>query len=296
MIIMFIAIIPAYNEELTIGSIVAKTRKYIDKVIVVDDGSQDSTAAIAEANGATVIRSDKNYGKAHALCKGIEIAQGMGYSVVMLDGDGQHNPDDIPKIIEPIINNEADLVIGSRFINGDNKNIPPYRQFGQKVLNKFTNFSANSSLSDSQSGFRAINRNVINRIQIKSSGYNIESDMICHFSTNGFKIKEVPIYVRYDTPKNHNISPLKHGMTVLYNIIGAIGYHRPLLFFGVLSLLSGIVGVYFGISALTHYWHNKELLIGSSLAFSFMMVISINALTAGLILNYLLKYKADDRL
>ncbi|HPR42092.1 MAG TPA: glycosyltransferase family 2 protein [Candidatus Methanofastidiosa archaeon] len=293
---MFVAIIPAYNEELTIGSIVAKTRNYIDKVIVIDDGSQDATAAIAEANGATVVRSGKNYGKAHALCKGIEMAQSMDCSVVMLDADGQHNPDDIPKIIEPIVNNEADLVIGSRFINGDNGNIPPYRQFGQKVLNKFTNISANSNITDSQSGFRAINKNVLDKIKIKSNGFNVESDMICHFSTNGLTIKEVPIYVRYDTPNNHTISPISQGLGVLYNLVGAIGYHRPLLFFGSLSFLSGIVALYFGIRTLSYYWSTKGILVGSSLAFAFMVIISINALTAGLILNQLLKYKKDEKI
>ena len=293
---MFAAIIPAYNEELTIGSIVAKTKRYIDKVIVVDDGSNDSTALIAEANGAIVIRSEENHGKAHALKKGFELAQGLGLSVVMLDADGQHNPDDIPKLIEPIINNEADLVIGSRFIEKDNDNIPSYRQFGQKVLNRFTNISANSHVTDSQSGYRAINKSVLDDIKFESKGYNVESDMICHFSTNGFKIKEIPIFARYDTPNNHKISPVSHGLGVLYNIIVAIGYHRPLLFFGTMGLLCGIVGTYFAYVSLNHFWKTNTFLMGSSLAASFLYIVAINFFTSGLILNYLLKYKNDKKL
>lgn len=293
---MFAAVIPAYNEELTIGSVITKTKKYIEKVIVVDDGSSDATACIAEASGAIVIRSEKNFGKAHALKMGFEMALCMGLSVVMLDADGQHNPDDIPKLIAPLINNEADLVIGSRFIEGDNKNIPPYRQIGQRVLNKFTNISAKSSVSDSQSGFRAISKDVLGKIYFDSSGYNVESDMICHFSTNGFRIKEVPIPARYDIPKGHKMSPITHGVGVLYNVINSIGYHRPMLFFGILSLCTGLIGFYFGLNVMMRYWETGEVLLGSGLACAFLSVISINAFTSGLILNYLLRYKTDKKL
>ena len=158
------AIIPAYNEGLVIGSVVLQARQHADRVIVVDDGSSDRTAAIARLAGADVIEMPENGGKAKAMMAGFARARDLGYEVVvMLDGDGQHDPDEIPVVAAPVLAGEADLVIGSRFLNSG-ADIPRYRVAGQKVLNGFTNLSTRVhggdgfSTTDSQSGFRALGR------------------------------------------------------------------------------------------------------------------------------------------
>jgi len=228
------AVIPAYNEGLVIGSVVLQAKKHVDRVIVVDDGSTDRTAEIARLAGADVIRMPENRGKASALMAGFSRARALGYAaVVTLDGDGQHDPDEIPVVAAPVLAGEADLVIGSRFLE-IKADIPKYRVAGQKVLNGFTNLSTDGGFSatDSQSGFRALSRRALENLTFSSDGYTIESDMIAHFAPLGLAMTEVPISVTYDVPHKHKKNPVSHGFGVLARIMGLIGYRRPLLSFG----------------------------------------------------------------
>ena len=145
-----IAIIPAYNERIAIGSVVIRTRPFVDTVIVVDDGSHDMTSTIAEHAGAEVIRLSKNHGKAYAVMRGFDRARQLNAGIViMLDGDGQHHPEEIPHLIAPILKGEADLVIGSRFLKSGNQ-IPFYRVVGQKTLDRFTKMASSCPVTDSQ--------------------------------------------------------------------------------------------------------------------------------------------------
>ena len=126
------AVIPAYNEEVTIGSVVIQAKQYVEKVIVVDDGSVDRTSEIAKLAGAETIRLDKNTGKAYALLLGLRTASEMGCKAcIMMDADGQHHARDIPRLASWAMSGSADLVIGSRFLK-KNAHIPAYRQVGQK--------------------------------------------------------------------------------------------------------------------------------------------------------------------
>lgn len=148
------AILPAYNEEISIGSVVLNTRKYVDRVIVVDDGSHDRTLEVAELAGAEVIRHPRNLGKGAALRTGFEAMNGADV-IVTIDTDGQNSPADIPKLIEPILWGEADRVNGSCCINSNKKDMPFYRRIGQRVLDAATNLDSGLSVTDSHSGFRA---------------------------------------------------------------------------------------------------------------------------------------------
>lgn len=242
------AIIPAYNEALSIGSLVLKTKKYVDHVIVIDDGSNDKTADIARLAGATVIQLEKNQGKAQALMYGFELLKQEGYTTaVMFDGDGQHNPDDIPAIVEPVLRGEADLVIGSRYL-GKESAIPAYRMIGQKTLGAFTNFGAKTKTTDSTSGFRALSTKAINNLDFSSEGYSIEFDMINHFASRNLQITEVPIEVAYGDPNFHKKNAFTQGLGPLYDLIGTVGYKRPMLVFvftGALIALFGLLAGYF---------------------------------------------------
>ena len=148
------AILPAFNEEISIGSVVIRTKCYADRVIVVDDGSTDHTAEVAELAGAEVIRHPENRGKGAALKTGFASLDGE-MVIVTIDTDGQHDPSDIPKLVEPILKGEADMVNGSRYINGNKKDTPFYRRLGQIVLDNATRLNSGLNITDSQSGFRA---------------------------------------------------------------------------------------------------------------------------------------------
>lgn len=217
-----LAILPAYNEEIAIGSIVLNTKKYVDQVLVVDDGSTDNTFEIAKMAGAEVIKHLSNMGKGAALKTGFKAVNGHDI-IITMDSDGQHNPEDIPKLIDPILNEEADIVNGSRYINDRCKETPFYRRIGQKMLDKATYFNSGINMSDSQSGFRAFARHTLPAFRFNCDGFGIESEMIKDISNNGFKIKEVGIGVRYDV-KSSTKNPVSHGVGVLMRILLDMGF------------------------------------------------------------------------
>ena len=137
-----VAGIPAYNAAGYVSDVIRKARKYVDEVIVVDDGSTDSTAQVSSAAGATVIRSEVNRGVGRATETCFRLAKEKGTDIlVTLDGDGQHNADEIPIVIAPILNKKADLVIGSRFLDGQ-CSIPRYRRFGINVITFLLNLAS----------------------------------------------------------------------------------------------------------------------------------------------------------
>lgn len=279
-------VIPAYNEELTIGSVVALAKKYGD-VLVVDDGSLDRTSEIAREAGAVVIRHERNMGKGCALRTAFEYALSKEYDIVVtIDADGQHNPDEIPLLLDPITKGEADLVIGSRYLNGSKKEIPLYRRFGLWVLNKSTKVAASVDV-DSQSGFRAMNRKALERLDLNSDGYSIETDMVVKASERGIRLMEVPISVRYDVPRKHKKNPLTHGLGVLASIVGLIGYKRPLLLFGVLSLIAFIIAGILAYLALEPYYHGGRVYLTQAIGAGIFVIIGIQLLVAGLTLNVL---------
>jgi len=282
------AVLPAYNEELVIGSVILRTRQFVDRVIVVDDGSSDRTAEVAKLAGADVVRLDHNTGKAYALLLGLQHARETGCTVaVMLDADGQHDPSEIQRVAGLVSIGKADLVIGSRFLD-INKGIPLYRQFGQKTLDLFTNIGAKTKITDSQSGFRALSRQALGNLDFKSDGYNVESDMISHFSAMGLPIMEVPITVKYDVPNKHKKNPVSHGVGVLTRVIDLIFYRRPLLMFGIPGLFFVIIGLLAGSRAFSDYYATSKFSFAMSMVSMLGLVMGMLMIIAGLLLNTLL--------
>jgi glycosyltransferase involved in cell wall biosynthesis len=245
------AVIPAYNEQLSVGSIALQARKFVDRVIVVDDGSTDNTAEIVELAGAELIKHEKNMGKGVALRTGFEAAKNSDI-IVTLDADGQHKISDIPKLINPIKEGKADIVNGSRYINGDDKDTPVYRRFGQRVLDVATNINANVNVTDSQSGFRAFSKKTLSVFRFEQKGYGIESEMLIEASKADFKIKEVEINVRYDLDGSKE-NPLRHGLGVLVNIIDEMKFNRPIYYYTFPGFLLIGVGLVLGSIFFTDY-------------------------------------------
>ncbi len=211
-----VAIIPAYNEEVALGSIILRTLQYVDEVIIVNDGSDDKTVDVAKLAGAEIINHATNLGKGEALKSGFS-AIGDADVVVTIDADGQHNPDEIPSLIKPIIEDGADLVNGSRYMNGPEENTPAYRRVGQQVLDNATNISAGIKVTDSQSGFRAFSPAACKVFRFYDTGFGIESEMLVDVAEAGLKIVEVPITVRYDVDGSTK-NPVTHGVGVLLKI------------------------------------------------------------------------------
>jgi len=173
-----IAAMPAYNEAHAIAEVIKGCKKYVDKVVVVDDGSTDNTVDIAESLGAYVIRHETNKGYGAALKNCFETARQLDAdAMVIIDSDGQHDPSEIPKLLEPL-KDGFDLVIGSRFVNGNGKNVPIYRKFGMKVLDIATYIAGGFNVTDSQSGFRAFTASTIDIFRFKAQGMAIESEML----------------------------------------------------------------------------------------------------------------------
>lgn len=236
-------LLPAYNEEVSIASMIILSENYADEVIVVDDGSNDRTAQIAEKTNATVIRHEKNKGKGVALKTGFDYVKNKDFDIlVTIDADGQHNPSEIPQVIQPIVDKKADIVNGSRYINGGSKNTPTYRRVGQTVLDSATNLASGVKLTDSQSGFRAFSRYSLDHFNFDPDGFGIESDMIIEAVNNNLKICEVEITVRYDVYTTTD-NPILQGLSVLMRIFEIMRFNRPLYFYGI----TGIVVIFFGI-------------------------------------------------
>ena len=244
--------LPAYNEEKNIASVITKLKKITDSIIVCDDGSSDMTSEISKNLGAIVISHKKNMGYGAALRtifqKSVELDSDI---LVTFDADGQHRIEDINKILQPLENNEADVVIGSRFLDNESK-IPNYRKIGIKVITQVTNASLKKKLTDSQSGFRAYNKQALTQISPSEMGMGISTEILIKASNKGLRIAEIPITILYhDDASTHN--PVSHGTSVLVSTIKFTSIEHPLKFYGIPSIIFLIIGSAFTYSAVQYY-------------------------------------------
>ena len=244
--------IPAYNEEKNIASIITKLKKITDSIIVCDDGSSDMTTEISKNLGAIVISHEKNMGYGVAINSIFQKSREMNADLlVTFDADGQHRVEDIEKVVEPIKNNDADLVIGSRFLD-KKSDVPNYRKIGIKVITQVTNASMKKKLTDSQSGFRAYNKQVLSQISPSEVGMGISTEILIKSSSKGLRITEVPITILYsgDT-STHN--PVSQGASVLVSTIKFTSIEHPLKFYGIPAIIFLIIGGGFTYSAIEFY-------------------------------------------
>ena len=190
-------LIPSYNEARSIGRLVDSLRAQGLTVYVVDDGSIDDTAGIAESKGAVVVKHKVNKGKGASLREGFKHVLKKGYeAVVVMDGDGQHEVEDIGNFLRKMEETCADIVIGNRML--DTSSMPVSRVHTNRFMSGLISMIAGQEVPDSQSGFRLIKSAVLDKIKLKSSNYEIESEMIIKASREGFKIESVPIKTVYE--------------------------------------------------------------------------------------------------
>ena len=244
--------IPAYNEEKNIAKIIVKLKKMVDQILVCDDGSTDSTCAIAESLGVTVIKHPKNLGYGSAIRSIFLKAREINSKVlVTIDADGQHKIEDVNKIIKPIVDGQADISIGSRFLD-KHDNAPKYRKLGINIITKVTNSSLSEKITDAQSGFRAYNNKVLQSLTPSDSGMGISTEILIKSSKLGFKIAEVPTEIQYegDTSTQNSVS---HGTEVLMSTLKYISIERPLRFYGIPSFIFFVIGLTFTFSSIQYY-------------------------------------------
>lgn len=238
--------VPAFNEAKTISDIVHRSKKYADEVIVYDDGSTDDTQQVAVSAGAIVIRSPENKGYGVAIRSLFQAAKEKGADIMItLDSDGQHSPDQIPPLVEPL-KQGFDLVIGSRFLRNDDKvKVPRFRSFGIKTITKLTQAASYRGITDSQSGFRAYNKNALTKINLYEDGMAVSTEILLRAGEKKLLVAEVPITINYDTEDTSTHNPLTHGIGVLYSVFQFISLRHPLAFYGLPGIaLLGVAAYY----------------------------------------------------
>ena len=281
-----LAAIPCYNEEATIGSVVLKAKRHVDEVLVIDDGSVDDTARVAEEAGAVVIKHKENKGKAFGIKNAFKYALENDFDVVVaIDGDGQHDADEIPNLLKPVLEGKADMSIGFRF--GRLTEMPLWRKVGKRVLDYATGVGA-QKITDSQCGFRAFNRKAVEGFvpRLRGNGFSVESEQLVLAKDLNLKIAEVRISCRYKNLKSSKKNPFSHGPSVLGYIIWLVAERRPLLFIGVPGMALILAGLIFGMKALQYYSRGIAYLSGALLAIFFMIVGTL-AVLMSLLLNIL---------
>jgi glycosyltransferase involved in cell wall biosynthesis len=279
-----VIVIPAYNEERFIGSVVLKAHKYADIVLVVDDGSTDATAQVAEAAGAVVVRCQQNQGKGMALGMGFRKAWELAPNVVVtIDADGQHVPEEIALVTAPVLAGKADIAVGSRYLEPTSQ-VPRHRIWGHHIFNFITNHMSGVSVTDSQSGFRAFSPRALKALSsFQSKGFSVESEMQFLVSEHKLKMTEVPITIHYhDKPKRPVIV---HGLIVLNGILQLMGQYRPLLFFSIPGMFLLLAGLLWGLWALDIYHTQAQLTLGYALTTMILAIIGHSVLLAGFILH-----------
>lgn len=272
-----IACIPAYNEEKPIGDVIKKSLNYVDKVIVCDDGSRDLTSTKAKEANAIVIKHEKNLGKGAALKSLFKYALNVNADVVVtIDGDGQFLPEEINKIIKPIIENDYDIVIGNRF--DDHKEMPSYRKVGNKMLDKITKMAADLPFTDTQSGFRAYSKKAIESISFTIDGFGVDSEILIDASKKGLKITEEKVTVLYNTgEKTSSKDPISHSVGVIASLLELIAINHPLRYLGTPGLILLIIGIVFSVLVISMFNEDRYFSVPSTL-------VALGSLVIGMIL------------
>lgn len=286
--------IPAFNEEKNIGPIVAKLKKKYDQVIVCDDGSSDMTETIASSLGAYVVKHDKNLGYGSAI-KTIfnEAGKIEGDVLVTFDADGQHQISEIDFVLQPIFENKADIVIGSRFL-GETKDLPRYRKIGIKTITGLTNVMTGSKITDSQSGFRAYTKKVLKEISPTESGMGISTEILIKASKKEMRIVEVPITISYEN-NTHSQEPISHGTSVIMSTIKHVAIERPLLYYGVSGISFLIVGLIFGAWTLQIYSEERVVITNIALVGIGGVILGTILLISGTILYSIVSVVREKR-
>jgi len=203
-----IALIPAYNEAARIGDVVARTRAHVDEIMVIDDGSVDDTAVIAEKAGAKVLRHEQNLGKGGAIATALDwFGRTDAEFAILLDADGQHDPAEIEKFVGMARTENADIVVGTRM--NDVRDMPRVRLWTNQFTSWVTGKLARQKIPDSQCGYRLLRRTVLKDLKFSTARFETETEMLIQAARAGYKIANVPIRTIYERGHSSHIHPVR---------------------------------------------------------------------------------------
>lgn len=287
--------IPAYDEAGTIADVVAAARPR-GTVLVIDDGSSDDTADRAREAGAEVVAHAENRGYGAALATAFEEARDRRVEdLVILDGDGQHDPGDVERLLAARRDGDADVVIGSRFLDGADGDLPLYRRFGIGVVNVLTNLSMGrprSGVSDAQSGFRAYGPAAIASLAEADIDANMgaSTDILHHVRREGLDVAEVPVDVSYDVEDPNSQNPVAHGLGLVNNLLRTVEQDHPILVFGLPGLASVLLSFGFAYWSMHVYVSNDSFPVGLALLATVFGLVGLLSCFTAVILHSLQRH------
>ena len=302
------ACIPAFNEEATIARVVLTAERFVDRVLVCDDGSTDMTGVIAEALGAEVVFHETNLGYGAALQSLFKEVLERGFeTVVTLDSNGQHDPSDIPKLLKRLSLGDVDIVIGSRFLEGGGSEAPAWRRAGIQAI---TGIVANGGVkvTDAQSGFRAYTRHALESLSLTEEGMGLSTEILVKAGSQGLKVAEVPIHVTHDeslstpSPAAHGSGPVPatlnrgvegnqaadleatHGSGLVLATLKHISIRHPLLLYGGPGLISLATSLIFWVWTLQIFAATREISTNIALISVGATIVGLTLMTTSIIL------------
>ncbi len=281
--------VPCYNEALTVGKVVEDFRRELPKadIVVFDNASTDGTGDVAEAAGARVVR-EKRRGKGYVMQS---IFEGVDTDVlVIVDGDDTYLAEDVHTLLEPVVSDRADMVVGNRLKDASGRALNDLRRFGNHLIIGIMNFVFRTSFQDVLSGYRVMNRNFLQSVPLITGGFETETELTLQALSKGMVIEELPIRYRERPSGSYSkLSPFGDGYRILITIAMLLRNHRPLYFFSVFSVLFGVAAVGYagawgvGILEGVPGYVNVVVVVGLALlAFSLVVVgVMMNAINTG---------------
>ena len=282
---------PMFNEEETVVSVVLRSLPFVDQVVCVDDGSSDSCSRLAAKAGAQIHYHRANRGYGAAIRTIFRIAREKNVEkLVILDSDGQHQPEDIPSVLSKLDEDGVDVVIGSRFMDeSDRASMPLYRRLGITMINTASNLTSDLGVKDTQSGFRAFSKRALNLLAFENEGMESTLEVLDQCKEKGINVAEVPIKVRYDVPKSSTYSAFGHGFTVLTYALVSLSHKKPMLVFGLPGMGLLVSGTTIGMGMLNSVEELTDgsitLSVGPGLTGAWLSMLGISLVFSGFVLH-----------
>ncbi len=290
-------LIPCYNEETTIEKVVRDFKRELPEadIYVYDNNSKDKTVEKAREAGA-IIRYEYNQGKGNVVRRMFREVNADIY--VMVDGDDSYPAEDVHKLIEPIQEGKADMVIGDRLSNGTYKkeNKRTFHEFGNSLVKKTINKLFNSKLKDIMTGYRVFNNIFVKNMPVLSEGFEIETEMTLYALDKRFIIKEIPIEYR-DRPKNSysKINTISDGIKVLKKIISMYKDYKPKRFFFIIALILVALGLVFGVPVIVEFFKTRYISkLPSAVLATGLVTLGMIVAQCGVILDTIVKQHRES--
>jgi glycosyltransferase involved in cell wall biosynthesis len=277
--------IPCFNEEVAIGSVVLQAKPHVTEVLVIDDGSDDRTAEVARLAGAQVLVHERNSGKGLAVQNAFRYARDHGFdALVLMDGDGQHDPKEIPLLLAPVLAG-TDVGLGFRF--GDKTEMPGWRRVGKRVLDYATAAGGAGVVTDSQCGFRAFGRKAIEEMAdgLAAKGFGVESEQLVVARERGLTMQNVTIHCRYEGVDGSTKGPVAHAAGVLASLVENVTRRRPLIFMGLPSIALLLAGASLALYMVHSYNQSGYYSLALALLTLALTLVGVLGLVTSFILN-----------